>query len=1076
MTSQAIEIVKAPRLFGAKTRIPLPPPHFLSRPRLLDALRTGLSRKLTLLIAPAGFGKTTLVAELARALGPAAAWLTLDPGDGDLSIFMHYLVAAVAQVRPGFGAETRAWLAATPVAANQVADLAAIFLGELEEVCGPQLVLFLDDFHEVGASESITRLLDFLLRYLPPPIQMVISTRTPPGLNTTQLVVRQQAIGLGTTDLRFRLDEARTWFAARPEAPDPAQIAHLVEVCEGWVTGMILQSVAAIWPPQPGVPAAQLYRYLSTEVLERQPPELRSFLLRASVLNHWTIPLCNAVLEIGNTAALLQQIQEQQLFLVVESEGASFSYRLHQLFREFLADQLRMQQPEEFARLHQRAAAYFEQQGDFGPAMEHLFAIPDWDRAAALTTGVGNREIGAGRWERVATWIAHFPVAEPANRSALLLLEAWLLATQGQYAAAGDVLARAEQALAVGGDQRGIAEALALRARLAVARGDGRQILDLARRALAIPAAAPTTHALAQNLAGIAYSICGDAAGSDAAFAAARAAYLGLHDIQGAAGVASDWGRALLLREELSRATEQLETALDYAYQAGNRRLQARALSNLAAVHQARGESALAHEQLATALDLARRLHWHRVEAEILLDQAENALDLHGPQVALPLYEEASQVAGPIAPATLVAARAGQARCQRLAGRYIEAARLARLGLEAAQADELPFETALCRLELGASLLVHSPEAALPLLQEAEQMLIIVGRKRDAARATALLATALFAQSDYAAAEAVMDRAYTAAEAGGSSLFLASELATIYGLPLLRRAGGSGSRYAGLFAAVTRYLETETRAAKEGRSSTGAALHLVRERPRVLEIYSLGQANVYRDGILLARGEWQTTTAKELFFHLVEYPEGQRKDTILAALWPDQSYTRANDNFHTSIRRLRTALGMEMVKVENNIYRINPALSLWHDGTEALTLIERAHQESDHAQTRRLLTAAAELLKGPFAEEFYRDWAGARRQFWETQSKEVLSWLADDALRQGAFDAAVAWGQRLLALDPLDEGVHTLLMRIYGAAGRPALLVQQYNELSRALRYELDDRPSPETDALYQRLLRTTAP
>ena len=105
MAVQRNEPPKGPRLFATKTRIPLPPPNFLSRGRLLDALRTCLGRKLTVVMAPAGFGKTTLVAELARDLGPEAAWLTLDPSDNDLAVFVHYLVEAVAQVRPGFGAE-----------------------------------------------------------------------------------------------------------------------------------------------------------------------------------------------------------------------------------------------------------------------------------------------------------------------------------------------------------------------------------------------------------------------------------------------------------------------------------------------------------------------------------------------------------------------------------------------------------------------------------------------------------------------------------------------------------------------------------------------------------------------------------------------------------------------------------------------------------------------------------------------------------------------------------------------------------------------------------------------------------
>jgi DNA-binding SARP family transcriptional activator len=151
-------------------------------------------------------------------------------------------------------------------------------------------------------------------------------------------------------------------------------------------------------------------------------------------------------------------------------------------------------------------------------------------------------------------------------------------------------------------------------------------------------------------------------------------------------------------------------------------------------------------------------------------------------------------------------------------------------------------------------------------------------------------------------------------------------------------------------------------------------------------------------------------------------------------------------------------------------------LPLWHDGTEAQTLITRARAAADPATARRWWTAAADLLKGTFADEFYRDWAGARRQFWETATREVLTWLAEDALERGAPDEAVAWGQRLLEIDPLDEAAHGILMRIYAAAGRNAMLTRQYNELCRVLESELGAEPSRQARDLYHRLLQATAP
>jgi len=318
-----------------------------------------------------------------------------------------------------------------------------------------------------------------------------------------------------------------------------------------------------------------------------------------------------------------------------------------------------------------------------------------------------------------------------------------------------------------------------------------------------------------------------------------------------------------------------------------------------------------------------------------------------------------------------------------------------------------------------------------------------------------------------------LERAYHAAAASGNGLYLALELATTHGLPLLRRACRDNDRYSAWLAAAHQYLAAEQRPTETPPPAEPRSLHLVRERPPLLEVYSLGQATVYRDGVAVARSAWQTATAKELFFYFVEWPEGQRREVVLAALWPNYTATQASTNFHTALRRLHSALGPAVITAVGNLYLLNPSLALWHDGGEALRLIQQARQRGADAAARPRWRAAADLLQGPFAEEFYRDWAGARRQFWEAQTREALVWLADEALARHALDEALAWAQRLLALDPLAEAAHTFLMRIYATMGNMTLLMQQYNELCRVLEYELGGPPSAETRALYQQLLKT---
>ncbi len=1065
--SQQTETPSPPlRLFAAKLRVPLAPPQLVSRPRLLAGLAAARTRKLTLVLAPAGFGKTTLVAEYARSLGADAAWLTLEPGDADLVVFGHYFIAAVARVRPAVGRAAQAWLEAAVNPALQLQDFAAVLVEELEGSGANDLVIILDDFHEVAGSGSILTLIDLLTRYMPPTVHLVLSSRAAPALTTTRLLVTQQIGGLGTDDLRFRPEEAVLWLADSGGPNTAAQAHALVETTEGWITGLILRAAAGHVDSSPPA-TAQVYAYLSSEVLERQPPPIQHFLLRAAVLPRLDSAACRRILEIADPDTLLRWVYEQQLFLTAGESSADegATYRMHQLFREFLLTRLRATAPQEWADLHRRVAAYYVEQRDLDPALESLFTIADWAAAAVLLGGVGPAELDAGHLESVERWLNAFPTAQ-RRLPVLLLLSARLAAAQSDLVAAGDLLKRAEHALQTAGDPATYAEALALRARFAVAGNDGQGILAAAQQALAVPQASPVTQAEAQHCLGIAYTIIGDMVHAEEAFTAARFGYDALEDSQSLAMVLASWGYSRVLFDQPRQAEALLMQALGLVRAAGNRRIESRVLSNLAAVYQRYGDLARADSCLATATAIAHTLRWHRVEAEVLLGRAENALELAGPAAAWPHYRASAAIARQAAPHTWVLALAGQARCLRLLGDTRAAMHSARQGLEAARADQMNYATGVCCLELGAILVTENPSEALLLLQEAETFLAGEGNTHDALRGTVVIASALFATGAHSAAHRALERALHDAEGWPSQYDLASELAGRYGFPLLRQAAESDTRYGAL---LTQAAQTLT-LLPDVPTTNDPATAVTSPRLPILEVYSLGQATVYQDGVLIAQSQWQTTTAKELFFYLIEQRDGARKEVILTAFWPDQPSEQANNTFHSSLRRLRGALGAAAVQVEDGNYRLNPQLRPWHDGTEALRYMDQARACADPTLARLWWAAAAALLRGAFAEEFYHDWAEERRRFWAARTHAAYNWLLDDAQQRGAFDEVIQWGRQLLTFDPLDETAHARLIRAYAVGGRTAEALGQYHELQRLLADELGTTPSSETQRLYQQL------
>jgi len=1062
------------RLFAEKYRVPQAPPLLVSRARLLTTLAAARTRKLTLVLAPAGFGKTTLVAEYARSLGDTAAWLTLEPGDAALLVFSRYFIAAVARVRPTFGRASQVWLEATDNPTLHLLDFAAVLVEELEASGSTDLVVILDDFHEVAGSASVFTLLELLLRYMPPWMHLVLSGRSLLEQKVaTRLLVEQQVGGLGADDLRFQPAESLQWIAADAGGDNTAQARSLVEQTEGWITGIILRTVAGSSTSHTPL-APQIYAYLSTEVLERQPPAMQHFLLRAAVLPWLDATTCRQVLDIADPDTLLATAYTHQLFLTTNEQqgGGSPTYRMHRLFREFLLTHLRATAPQEWAALHRRTAAYYREQQDPDLAFDSLFTIRDWAAAATLLGHIGASVLDAGHSESVERWLDAFPVTH-SRLPGLLLLRARLLLSQSQLDVATTLLAEAaaEYELQHSTDAVTYTGILLLRARLAVAFNDGPAILVAIQPALALEELTPAQRAEAQHLSGIGYTLTGDRIHAEENFAAAHLSYQLLDDTYGLVLLFGSWGNAYIYWQQFYRAQQVLEQALKMLQAAGSHRAEARILGNLANVYHHRGDLDQAQALVVRALDLARTLHWHRVDAELLITLAGITLELDGPTEALPYYQRSATTAWRIAPPTWLDALAGQALCFRLLGQTSEAIRSAQQGLDYAQADQLLFAIGVLKLELGAALLVDSPIQALPLLRElvsSELANPVYESTHQRERAIVVYALTLFATGDYSAARATVEPVLWSAIGWRNQFELATEFASRNGFPLLRQIVDAEPQFAPLLIQATQIL---TRLASP-RTDPEAPVKAGRT---IIEIYSLGAAGVYRNGRLVSQGQWKTASAKELVVYLAEQGDGVRKEVILAALWPDAATDSASNIFHQTVSRVRAALGADAVPLDDGRYRLNPQLCVWHDGTEALRWIKQARLTADPAVARAWWLAAATLLRHPFTEEWYHDWAAERRTLWIARTHEVYIWLLADAQQRTVWEEAIRWGQRLLLDDPLDETAHLALMRAYAATGRTLQALEQYTTFQRLLRTEYGTDPSPKINRFYQQLLGLVA-
>jgi ATP/maltotriose-dependent transcriptional regulator MalT len=435
-------------LLAAKLDVPAIGGQLVHRGALLDALSAGRGRKLTLLSAPAGCGKTTLLAQWALGAGEDErfGWLSLDPSDNDPVWFWMYVVAALQKVSPGVGTRAVELLA---MGADPVQVVLPTLLNDLDTIASP-MVLILDDYHLV-VNRAVHEQMSFVIGRIPANLHLVVATRSDPMMPLARLRASGELAEMRSDDLRFGASEAHHLLndVLGLDLAD-ADIQLLHQRTEGWAAGLYLAALSLAG--RADAPAfvrtfagdnRHIVDYLMAEVLEGQPPELRSFLLRTSVLGRLSGALCDAVLQTSGSASVLEKIERENLF-VVPLDMSRRWYRYHQLFGELLRTELRRSEPDLVADLHRRAAAWFEAAGLVDEAVRHLVAAGDIARSADLIAADWVNEFNGGGLSTVAGWLDLLPDESVLQDPRLSVARAWIALSVGQLDDAAEWIERVE--------------------------------------------------------------------------------------------------------------------------------------------------------------------------------------------------------------------------------------------------------------------------------------------------------------------------------------------------------------------------------------------------------------------------------------------------------------------------------------------------------------------------------------------------------------------------------------------------------------------------------------------------------
>jgi len=427
-----------PSILSTKLFTPAFPPRGIHRQSLIANLHRGLEERriLTLVSAPAGYGKSTLLAEWISAFQSDAAWLSLDERDNSPLRFWTYLASALQTVSKPLGEAMLSILKSA-----QPFDPPAFLTALVNEAAAlnRRIILILDDYHVISRKD-IHQDMIFLLEHLPPSLHLVISTRTDPPFPLSRLRVRGHLTEVRLADLRFTVDESTRFFNSLLNMGlDPAEVEALELRTEGWVAGLQLAALSLQGRSDTHAFIREftgsqhfVLEYLVDEVLQRQPEQLQQFLLETSILERMNAPLCDAVTETTGSTETLEDLRRRNLF-VIPLDGEHRWLRYHHLFAEFLKGHLKRTRSDQIPLLHRRAAAWFQENGLPEEALQHAFAIPDYSCVSRLVIDHWRRVYHKGRLDTAVRWLESLPGDLLRQSPPLGVAYCWTLFIRGDY-------------------------------------------------------------------------------------------------------------------------------------------------------------------------------------------------------------------------------------------------------------------------------------------------------------------------------------------------------------------------------------------------------------------------------------------------------------------------------------------------------------------------------------------------------------------------------------------------------------------------------------------------------------------
>jgi ATP/maltotriose-dependent transcriptional regulator MalT/DNA-binding SARP family transcriptional activator len=1040
------------------------------RPRLNGFIDAAVGRKGTLIAAPAGYGKTTLVVDWLNTADVAAVWVSLDAWDNELPVFTRALAAAIRlrfDIDVPLGDE-RFW---------QPRTVATVLINAIAEQ-DDYVVLVLDDVHTVESSEGIMGALGYVLERAPENLHIIMTSRTrPPVPSLSRLIARREVATIGAADLAFTPREVRELLATLGRAVSEDEAESLFERTEGWAAALILGAgsgdvraprgegrapAGAVAGPNVGLSLAD---YVHGEALENVPEDLRTFLRRVSLLPVWTPALCNDVTGRRDAERMLRQAASRVLFVTQHADEPPM-YRCHQLMRSLLMQQFRTEDPGGFADAGREAADTLARFGMLNEAVELLFELEEWTGAADVLVEIAPRLIQQGQARGLAEWIDRLPRDALAGKPTLLVWRAHAAYKLEDPDEALRLVDDAVRALRADSDRRGLVPALFVRGETQRLKGYYDEALSTFGEARALLENSGDEDLRLSGEAlrhiGVTHGITGDLDAAVQELEEARRLLEQVGDLDGISSACNTLAQCYSRRGEPMLALGALQRGRSALERAGNTFDLGTNLNNTGMLYYEMGEYDQAQQVYERGLRVVRGTGDARFEAFMMAGSAETYRDMGRFDESLAMYESARPMVEGLQILDLTAEFTEGLALTRLGlGQGEEAAQLA--ATVAPKASDSPMRHARHALvEARIAMERGDALAAVKILDGALRRFEAAGDRHGTASATFLRARALFDAHQPRKAMSALGEVASICASLGFARFLRPLAATSAGLIQ--------------YARVRHVADALLVDLVPDHAAAAHAAHAAVERADVssgllpaVHAFALGRGSVMVAERQVSDLEWRSEKSKEMIFFLLARKDAVPKEEIFAALWPDLSASKCNSNFHSSLYRLRRAVFREcVVRTASGAYELNPRGVFTTD----VDAFNKAMLEADLARDEDARAASLEQAighyKGPFLASTYSEWVEPLRRELEDRYIEGLNELAAHTLRRGEFEAALTLFRLLEGVDPYSEAAAFGIMRCQIGLNDGPTAARHFRRFRQLLKDELDEEPSPRLLDLYR--------